>query len=296
MILLLFAAIYKRISQYGITENRYFVFITACWILAITLYILISKQKQLRFFAITITIISLLTSFGFWGAFSVSERSQVNQFSKVFTKIKSKNYKITEQENIQFQSIMRYLSSRNAIEKTAPFLGFNPKNVFKDISNWSMSSKISDTLNIEIIFEENDEKYLHFNFDERQITLDIRGYDFLKKAAFYIPYDNKNESQRIDIKNYKLYLDYVAQSVNITKDSITIHKIDIKPLINNFKNKNSDYEVPQSLLTVEEQFDDMSIKLIFNSISLDREKNNELILNYADAYILLKINDNAPQN
>ena len=46
LIALLFVAIFRRINEYGITENRYFVFMLACWILAMTLYILFSKRKK----------------------------------------------------------------------------------------------------------------------------------------------------------------------------------------------------------------------------------------------------------
>jgi len=48
LVVLLFIAIFRRIRDYGITENRYFVLIIAIWILAMVLFLLLSKKKQLK--------------------------------------------------------------------------------------------------------------------------------------------------------------------------------------------------------------------------------------------------------
>jgi len=76
---MLFWALWFRISQYGITENRYFVFIFGCWLVAMSVYFLVSKWKDIRIIPVTIFLIAFLTSFGPWGAFSVSERSQIHR-------------------------------------------------------------------------------------------------------------------------------------------------------------------------------------------------------------------------
>jgi hypothetical protein len=78
LIILLFIAIIRRILDYGITENRYFVLVMALWILANTLYLLISKKKLMKVLPISLCILAMITSFGPWGAFSTSKKSQVH--------------------------------------------------------------------------------------------------------------------------------------------------------------------------------------------------------------------------
>ncbi len=83
LIILLGLAIFKRISQYGITENRYFILILALWLAIVATYFLLSKTKNIKVIPISLCIIAFLSSFGPWGAFSVSERSQINRLEEL---------------------------------------------------------------------------------------------------------------------------------------------------------------------------------------------------------------------
>ena len=65
-ILMLFYAIYLRIAQYDLTMNRYFIVVFGVWLTIISLYYTISRQKNILVLPATLTIISLLISFGPW--------------------------------------------------------------------------------------------------------------------------------------------------------------------------------------------------------------------------------------
>lgn len=80
---MLFWALWFRVSQYGITENRYFVFVFGCWLLGVAVYYLVSKLKDIRIIPATLFLLAFLTSFGPWGAFAVSERSQVDRLESL---------------------------------------------------------------------------------------------------------------------------------------------------------------------------------------------------------------------
>lgn len=72
-------AIGKRIGQYGVTENRYFILVLALWLLVISLAGALNRLKSLRPLPLSLCVIALLSSFGPWGAFSVSRTSQVGR-------------------------------------------------------------------------------------------------------------------------------------------------------------------------------------------------------------------------
>jgi hypothetical protein len=88
LIILLFLAIERRIGDYGITEERYFDFVLACWLALVCLYFLFSKTKNIKRIPISLCIFVLFSSFGPWGAFSVSLRSQMSRLNHYLEKNK----------------------------------------------------------------------------------------------------------------------------------------------------------------------------------------------------------------
>ncbi len=72
-------AIGKRIGQYGVTENRYFILVLALWLLVVSIFGALNRLKSLRPLPLTLCIVALLSSFGPWGAYSVSRGSQVGR-------------------------------------------------------------------------------------------------------------------------------------------------------------------------------------------------------------------------
>lgn len=85
---MLFWALWFRITQYGITENRYYVLVAGLWLLGLSVYFLISKKKDLRVIPVSIFFVALLSTFGPWGALAVSERSQQGRMEALLSKNK----------------------------------------------------------------------------------------------------------------------------------------------------------------------------------------------------------------
>ncbi|MDB5104989.1 MAG: hypothetical protein JWP91_2678 [Fibrobacteres bacterium] len=79
VLILLFAAIGKRVQEYGITENRYFVLALGVWLSGIVLHSALDAPRDLRILPASLCLVALLASFGPWGAFEVSRKSQVQR-------------------------------------------------------------------------------------------------------------------------------------------------------------------------------------------------------------------------
>jgi hypothetical protein len=82
-IVMLLMAIYKRIDQYGITEKRYILLVLALWLAAIAVYFIFSRKRNIKAIPVTLCVIAFATSFGPWGAYSVSRRSQTGRLSEI---------------------------------------------------------------------------------------------------------------------------------------------------------------------------------------------------------------------
>gem|GEM_PF-1429907 len=79
LLILLFVAIGKRIQDYGITENRYFVLTMGVWMAGISVQFALHPRRDIRILPASLCLIALLSSFGPWGAFEVSRQSQIRR-------------------------------------------------------------------------------------------------------------------------------------------------------------------------------------------------------------------------
>lgn len=87
LVVLMFIALCFRLSDYGVTINRYALFVLGIW-LAVVCFYFISGRKSIKFVPISLSLTLLLVCFGPWGMFSVSERSQVARLEKILTDAK----------------------------------------------------------------------------------------------------------------------------------------------------------------------------------------------------------------
>jgi len=83
LIIMLFIAIGIRIGDYGITINRYIIVLLGVWLaMACTYYII--KKQSIKFIPMSLAAVLVLTSFGPWGMFAVSEGSQHERLRSIF--------------------------------------------------------------------------------------------------------------------------------------------------------------------------------------------------------------------
>lgn len=85
--LLLTLAVWKRIAEYGVTPERYFLCLFAIWLAAMAVYMGMARGRMdLRAIPASVAIALLASSFGPWGATSVSIRSQLGEFRQILEK------------------------------------------------------------------------------------------------------------------------------------------------------------------------------------------------------------------
>ncbi|MBI5804566.1 DUF4153 domain-containing protein [candidate division TA06 bacterium] len=86
LLVLLGIAIVRRVLDYGITFKRYYVIALSVWLLFITIYMVIRKNKDLIMIPFSLFIVALLSSFGPWNAFNVSFINQRDRLNGILTK------------------------------------------------------------------------------------------------------------------------------------------------------------------------------------------------------------------
>jgi hypothetical protein len=161
LIALLFVAIFKRVNTYGITEERYFVILLACWLAFISLYMIVTGGNKIRMIPVSLCIIAFLSSFGPWGAFNISRNSQVKELTTLLdSNHVLKNgvadttsaHDVTAQDYIRIQDIVRYLDNVHGYKTLQPFFALKldsviPPDGVTRFPEWSSNSDIHSKFN-----------------------------------------------------------------------------------------------------------------------------------------------------
>ncbi|PIS47020.1 MAG: hypothetical protein COT17_05555 [Elusimicrobia bacterium CG08_land_8_20_14_0_20_51_18] len=79
LLVMLFIAVFKRVEQYGMTEHRYFLIVLAAWLAGIFIYFIFGRKPDIKMVPVTLVLAAILSSFGPWGAYSVSLSSQLKR-------------------------------------------------------------------------------------------------------------------------------------------------------------------------------------------------------------------------
>ena len=75
-IVMLGLSIGKRVAQYGVTEDRYFVIALTVWLGAVSIYFMVRRDGDIRLIPITLAALACFTFGGPWGAYRTSLASQ----------------------------------------------------------------------------------------------------------------------------------------------------------------------------------------------------------------------------
>ncbi|CAM4158734.1 DUF4153 domain-containing protein [Zobellia roscoffensis] len=299
LLLLLFVAIFRRVSDYGITENRYFVILLAFWILGISLFLLFSGKRSLLILPLSLFILAILSSFGFWSASSVSLKSQTHQFQLVYENVLQNNKLATSDEYTQLKSILKYLDDRKSVNKLNDITGIEIKEIFKDtisddevtVYEWFDSQKILDSLNIALAPNEFETEaryanYYNYYADRQQAqNYTLQGYRDL--TVFII---NENTTTNASIGDYTINYDHENNFLCLLslKDSVTLHEIQLRPkLLDLSKTGPNLYDIDPKEMIMEVEHENISVKIIFDELNFHKIRDS-LRLNSARVFLFLK--------
>ncbi|MEA1787516.1 DUF4153 domain-containing protein [Arenibacter sp. GZD96] len=276
LIVLLFVAIFRRILDYGITENRYIVLLMAIWILGITLYLLLNKTKKLKILPYTLFVLILVASFGFWGVFEVSKKSQLRQFKKVFEHVTANGNLASEAQYAQLESILSYLHERESLAALDEMMGIplskkNNDTLMTDTTkrNYVDTRRILDALKItldpnEATTIQNTVKYFSYYNDHQTKDYNIEGYTHL------VPINLTNNTDlKQKIGRFISALDLQKQSVILsTNRTEKVLEIDFQDKLRTLLSYgNYPEKVPPSEMILYAHNDSLALKLILTQLS-----------------------------
>ncbi len=250
LIILLALAIWRRVSEYGITEQRYVVLALAVWLLATVLYFLVSRNKNIKFIPITLSIIALLAAFGPVNMFVVSEWSQVYRLRNLLQehglfengKVVKSDQPVSTEAVAEISSIVDYLVQSHGLVKLDEWFEADLEAVVAQATadtenSWMIRSAMRDEvmklMGLQYSPHKSEPTNRYFNFVMNGYTYDaqgevysLSGYDYVAALSF-----------KTDTYKHALKLDKTPLIVSLEKEVLSFQlenetlRLELLPLL-----------------------------------------------------------------
>ena len=305
LVIMLFLALWRRISEYGVTEGRYIGTVLGLWLGGIVVYFILSRTKSIKAIPISLCTFALIISFGPWGAFRVSEKSQVQRLQEFLTQnkillngqVQKASATVPQDDARQISSIISYLHDIHGYDRIQPWFR---ESLREDTIGKRMHSKdpalVAQLMGIEYIKYWNRDTGNNIWFGSEQgNAIDIEGYDRMIRQQ-YISIE----------RNKKVFTDLIySYRVNTNLDTFTFMVateeklpdslwIDLYQLINqllaDYGHFNID-NIPPEKMTLHKENQHLKIKLYFRYIRLKKEEDKIKPIEYSVDILYKTIND-----
>jgi len=288
LLLLLYIAIFTRINAYGITELRYYVLLLAIYLTFNAIYFLFNKYKNIKIIFFSFLLLAFFSSFGPWGAYSVSKNSQKNRFEKLATEhnilkngIISKTQDSLSTDHIyELSSIVDYLITYHGVKSMKVF--FNEEDYLSILNEgyrYSQTQLAMELMGLryinkyQYIYTDIDNEFTYFNFScNNNLFCDIYGYNMLFFINQYHTPSNNNlitlndSANDLNIEmvysfNSNIYTVTITHK-NIIKEHFEINIISLYKSLYNTYNSTDKYNLPSEIMTLSSEGKQFNIKLV----------------------------------
>ena len=220
LVILLLLAIWKRVSDYGITESRYILICLAAWLLLIISYFLISKKQNIKVIPASLCLLALIAVYGPQSAFSVSRYSQQSRLKHLM------ETKGTDDDRAE---VVRYLVQKHGLSSLQAFTKVDLEAMESSIAKkmnkrhtYSIKYDLVDTAYALLkIKTEQSVVHEYATFVPEEGATAIKGYQFI------IPLDDYNNKVVSSIEGVPFII-----TKDTPKNLLTISIGDDKNLVN----------------------------------------------------------------
>lgn len=252
ILVMMFYAIFIRISDYGLTENRYFVVAAGIYTLISMIYYIFYRSNSNIFIFISLAAIIFLSTIGPVSAYNLSASSQDARLASILNangmlesnQIKPKK-NVSLDDKIQIKEIVEYLSNNHRSWESK----YLPKNF--EFNNENFEEVFGFNIEDDKLFS-GDSEY-NFKFDR---PIDIKGYDKILKfdsfdikqslvgnyfvdvedGIYTISYKNgRNEFDLTSFAGKEVFDKMIA--LKESKDIVDVEDLKIEGVSNNIKYK-----------------------------------------------------------
>lgn len=284
-IVMLLMAIGKRIAQYGITENRYFLAVLALWLLVIALYFTLSRGKRIRAIPLSLCVVALITSVGPWGAFGVARSSQTARLASLLSRngvlvngrIERSSSSIPFGDRREISAVLTYLVEHHGTRSIAPWFGDALSRIDTTSAGTGpsrrrqSSSRVKDLLeyyNVEYVARwQHHGQAFRYTADTKKYVYDVSGYGALYRFGFH---PGSADTLATASDSLQLHFDDELTKLSVLRHHRVLLTIDVMQLtdkLNRYTREHSSgKKIPPRIMRVLAHNDSIDVAIYFDRI------------------------------
>lgn len=281
LLIILPLSLYRRISEYGVTEGRYIAVILAGWLIVTIVLLLVRKNLSIKYYPTTLGAAALLFGLGPWNIFAVSEMSQRSRLSDILIQhsilsdgiIHRSTTPVSRQAAKNISSIVEYLFINHGYEGIQPWF---PVSLRADSTGDPGALKdpadVTALMGVQFIKIRpmGRSSFPHFGIDPGA-SIDIQGYDRLLRLQFVVRSSGKKEflDENVQIK-FTDALDtmYIRMRKEGMYANVLLHAFATN-LIKEYDNEGMDNILPEKM-TISVTSNDIHVKVFLRQFQLRR--------------------------
>lgn len=189
-----FIAIVKRIKPYGLTEERYLVFVLGIWLLIISVYIILSKVDNIIIIPSSLLILLAVSSIGPWGMFQLSLQNQLGRLERNLKRnhllkngkvISNTKTKVAKEDIESIRSILSYINKRDKTRELRHLLN-EKQQILMDSALAKNETSALHSVFLSNILPENDiTSELHVAINPKERIMEFYPLDVSKASKVY---------------------------------------------------------------------------------------------------------------
>jgi hypothetical protein len=300
-------AIGKRIGQYGITENRYFIAVLALWLLVVSVAGALDRLKSLKPLPLSLCIIALLSSFGPWGAYSVSRHDQTGRLEQVLDeaglrdsqgKITAATGSVDQETRRELSAILDYLMEQHGPESVEALLAPDQNLTLAAMADSlhrrherpELSRQFMSYLDLEHTphwRRSRSRDRFHFTRQSDGEAMALDGFRYLQPVD--LPRDQRRVL-RVAGQNLKVKLE--ARSLLLEQDGRPTLSLPLDSLLAGLRAYDldrSDGTAPNHLLQIEGSGEALHVRLLINQIGWRRAAGDQDDVNHLVGNLLIDL-------
>ena len=288
-------ALWRRISEYGITEARYGAAVLAVWLIFIVAYFLLSKAKSIKVIPASLGVFALVVGFGSWGMFHVSEQSQTGRLQELLVRegilvdgsIRKPAAAVRYEDSKQISSILDYLHDVHGFDGIQPWFGESLRS--DSALGWKDPVVVAGMLGAEYVklWPGSGGGFATFSMNQN-LSLDVRGFDRMVRLQ-YMDRGRRKVELREDgvVLELSAELDTLMMTVKDGADGvrtlgINLHRL-ASELITEYSNE-SVGNVPAEKMTVSGMAEGIRATVFLRSLQI-QHKGETMVINNLSADI-----------
>jgi hypothetical protein len=292
-VILLFLAVGVRISDYGVTEQRYTILLVAVWLAVSAGYAVVTKAQKLKIVPLLLCILLIFASFGPWGAISTSANSQMSRLIGLLEKYEIlQNNQIVRYEGVMpvednktISSIVDYLNKTKKLDLIHLWFS-NESYINTNMYRRNQTSKIMEDMGLTYISKwgrRSGGSNFSLTIEQPEKIINVKGFDYVTKPNRYVRLrdgkawsDTLTLKQEVDLK-VELNINDGIFKISDNRDHQVAFDLNVllknMPLQHNSKVQGNEAKK----FTLNKFDDDFSTKLLLHSLQGKRESGVNII-------------------